>query len=294
MHLAHRRWRRGDHNPRAEVVASVRRRGTTPLCWCTAVTGASSTTASPKSAAIASGSVELPPATRMVSDSASGTPATAATCCSTNSNDRSGELGVVERRVRLTHHEARLRDQPEPVDPLREALPVERGGAVGSLRVLGIHPEGLGQPCELVAESPVVGEHRTSASCHEVRERRRTPVVVVAPRHPPVGRAPRSLFGRYRVAAQQPPQLGVALVDRLTTGLGPYTPRQRDALFAAAERVHASTHPRPRFEHDHVPTRVAHTERRTEARQSGADHDDPARGPGVGAGGDLDVCHAAA
>ena len=84
----------------------------------------------------------------------------------------------------------------------------------------------------------------------------------VATLAPAVTGAARTALGRDAEARQQLLDRGVVLVDRLAAGLGVQPAVQRDAVFAAVQRVHAPAHARSRLEHDHVPPAVAQMQRR--------------------------------
>ena len=69
----------------------------------------------------------------------------------------------------------------------------------------------------------------------------------------------------------------MGVVDRLAADLRAQASVERNPVFTAVQRVHPAADPRPRFEHDDVPSRVAQIQRRGETGEAGPDDDDPPR-----------------
>ena len=205
-----------------------------------------------------------------------------------------GELRVVERGVRLLHHEAGLGAQLQRIQPSGEAERVERLGAVGRLGLLGVDVVRLDEPHQLVVDAPAVGEHRAVTLRHELGHGGAAPSIQVAAPAPAVAGTSRTALGRDAEARQELPDRGVVLVDRFAARLGVQPAVQRDAVVAAVQREHAPTDARARLEHDHVPPAVPEVQRRGQAGEARTHDDHPADRVGVGARRDFCACHAKA
>ena len=153
-----RRRQREDELRGVDRLSRRRARARPPASCSTRVTGAPSRTRSPSAAAIACGRRLLPPAIRIVSDAESGTSATTAVCCATNSIDSSDGSALYSARFCSRTRNSASGTRRCAADEVVERLAVELGGARGALGMLRI--DAGGERVERVAEAQIVGQRR--------------------------------------------------------------------------------------------------------------------------------------